>query len=84
MNALDQVVGEISRRRGVAPVAIDGGRVIEPGLAPWPPRPAELAEWPLEWRQRWGLLANELEDAGTSFPECERQAFARVKAEMEE
>jgi hypothetical protein len=54
-----------------------------PGPAPWPPRPAELASWPLEWRQRWGLLANELEAAGIPRPEHERQAFDIVKAEME-
>jgi hypothetical protein len=83
MNALDQVVAEIAQRRGIAPVAVDGGRVLEPGPEPWPPRPAELARWPLEWRQRWGLLANELEDQGLKFPECEREAFEQIKAEME-
>jgi hypothetical protein len=83
MNTLDQVVDEISRRRGVPAVAVDGGRVLEPGPEPWPPRPAELAEWPLEWRQRWGLRANELESQGVPWPEHERQAFNQVEAEME-
>jgi hypothetical protein len=50
---------------------------------PWPPRPAELARWPLEWRAKWGLLANELESQGLKFPECERRAFDIIKAEME-
>jgi hypothetical protein len=36
----------------------------------------------LVWRRRWGLLANELESQGIKFPECERQAFDRVKAAM--
>ena len=59
-----------------------GDRLGEQAPPPWPPRPPELAGWPVEWRARWGRLANELEDAGTPFPESERQAFRRVKAEM--
>jgi hypothetical protein len=49
----------------------------------WPPRPAELAHWTIEWRERWGRTANELEDRGTPWPECERVAFSLVKSEME-
>jgi hypothetical protein len=45
----------------------------------WPPRPEELAKWSLAWRERWGRLANELEDSGVPWPECERQAFDRMK-----
>ncbi len=48
--------------------------------APWPPRPAELADWPVERREEWGRLANQLEDEGTPFPESERRAFDQVKA----
>ena len=44
----------------------------------------ELARWPIPWRQRWGELANELEDQGLKFPESEREAFRRIKAEMTE
>jgi hypothetical protein len=47
------------------------------------PAPAELAEWPVEWRAKWGWLANELQDQGIPWPEHERQAFYQVKAEME-
>jgi hypothetical protein len=83
MNTLDQVVAEISRRRGVAPVAVDGGRILEPGPEPWPGRPAELAEWPVEWRAKWGVRANELEASGIPWPEHERQAFNEIKAEKE-
>jgi hypothetical protein len=50
---------------------------------PWPPRPVELASWPVEWRERWGRLANQLEDWGMRFPECEREAYIRIKAERE-
>jgi hypothetical protein len=62
------------------PVRIDSSA---PQPAPWPPRPAELAEWPVEWRAKWGRLANELQDQGIPWPEHERQAFYRAKAEME-
>jgi hypothetical protein len=47
---------------------------------PWPPRPAELANWPVDRRQRWGELANRLEADGVPFPESERRAFREVKA----
>src|SRR5262249_8978933 len=50
---------------------------------PWPPRPPELARWPIEWREKWGRLANQLEDEGVPFPESERRAFQQVKAERE-
>jgi hypothetical protein len=51
---------------------------------PWPPRPAELARWPLSWRQRWGELAAYFEVVeGLPFPESERRAFQIVKAEKE-
>ncbi len=48
---------------------------------PWPPRPDELASWPLEWRERWGSLANDLEARGTPWPQSEVEAFRQVKGE---
>lgn len=51
--------------------------------APWPPRPVELATWPLHWRRRWGELANQYEDAGDAWDVAERKAFERAKAEMQ-
>ncbi len=58
-------------------------RPAEPAWPPaWPPRPAELAEWPVEWRGRWGRRANELQDQGIPWPDHERQAFIEVKAAM--
>jgi hypothetical protein len=50
---------------------------------PWPPRPAELASWSVEWRERWGRLANDLQDRGVPWPEHERRAFDQVKAEKD-
>ena len=47
---------------------------------PFPWRSA-LALWPDEWRERWGLRANVLLDAGLTWPEDERQAFAEVSKE---
>jgi hypothetical protein len=64
----------------VVPVRIDSSA---PQPAPWPPRPAELAHWPVEWRAKWGVRANELQDQGVPWPEHERQAFHQIKAEME-
>jgi hypothetical protein len=46
----------------------------------WPPRPTELATWPLSLRERWGVHAAELEILGTPFPESERRAYEHVRA----
>jgi hypothetical protein len=46
--------------------------------APWPPRPTELAAWPVERREAWGRRAAALEGAGVPWPESERRAFAAV------
>jgi hypothetical protein len=53
-----------------------------PAPPPWPRRPAELAEWPVEWRRRWGRLANELQDQGIRWPECEQVAFEQTRVGM--
>jgi hypothetical protein len=55
---------------------------------PWSPRrpPAvveEIGAWPIPWRQRCGELCNAFEDEGVPFPESERRAYHRVKAEGE-
>jgi hypothetical protein len=44
---------------------------------------AEIGRWPIPWRQRWGELSNQFEGEGVPFPESERHAYHRVKAEME-
>jgi hypothetical protein len=48
---------------------------------PWPPRPPELASWPIGRREAWGRLANQLEDGGLSWNEAEQRAFAQVNAQ---
>lgn len=47
-------------------------------LTPWR---ARLAEWPLEWRERWGLRANQLEDTGLDWIEAEKLAWNEVIVE---
>jgi hypothetical protein len=37
-----------------------------------------VAEWPVEWRERWGRLANALEEKGLSWRDAEAQAFVEV------
>jgi len=37
-----------------------------------------VAEWPIEWRERWGNRANALEDSGLSWRDAETQAFVEV------
>jgi hypothetical protein len=39
---------------------------------PWRRR---LPKWPDEWRERWGLRANELEESGLGWIEAEKQAW---------
>jgi hypothetical protein len=53
---------------------------VELSPQPWPPRPAELATWPIAKRQRWGERANALEDEGLCWKDAERQAFLEVQA----
>jgi hypothetical protein len=42
-----------------------------------------IAVWPIEWREKWGRLANALEDEGQVFPRSEFEAFGRIKKEMD-
>lgn len=37
-----------------------------------------VADWPVEWRERWGRRANELEEAGLPWRDAEAQAFVEV------
>jgi hypothetical protein len=41
-----------------------------------------VAEWPVEWRERWGRRANELEEKGLSWRDAETQAFIEVWGEV--
>ena len=41
-----------------------------------------VAEWPVEWRERWGRLANAYEEKGLSWRDAEAQAFVEVWSEM--
>jgi hypothetical protein len=37
-----------------------------------------VADWPVDWRERWGRRANELEETGLSWRDAEAQAFVEV------
>lgn len=50
-----------------------------PSPEPLPWR-APLANWPDEWRERWGRRANALEEAGLGWREAERQAWNETLA----
>jgi hypothetical protein len=41
-----------------------------------------VAEWPVEWRERWGRRANALEEKGLSWRDAEAQAFIEVWGEV--
>ncbi len=41
-----------------------------------------VAEWPVEWRERWGRRANALEESGLSWRDAEAQAFVEVWTEI--
>jgi hypothetical protein len=41
-----------------------------------------VAEWPVEWRERWGRRANALEEKGLSWRDAEAQAFVEVWSEV--
>jgi hypothetical protein len=44
---------------------------------------AALAEWPDDWREKWGLAANAYEEEGHPWKEAESLAFEEVSAERE-
>ena len=37
-----------------------------------------LANWPDNWRERWGLRANQLEDEGLGWRDAEVRAFVEI------
>ena len=37
-----------------------------------------VANWPIEWRERWGRRANSLEEGGLAWRDAETQAFVEV------
>ena len=41
-----------------------------------------VAEWPVEWRERWGRRANALEEKGLSWRDAEAQAFVEIWQEV--
>lgn len=66
------------------PKKTDIGSATEPASEPeTDPDPMPwrrvVAEWSLTRRERWGLEANRLEEAGVPFPRSEEEAFQSVR-----
>ncbi len=71
-------------------------RGADTALLPWPddgpqefpaldfkafPYRTALADWPDEWRERWGHRANALEEQGLAWHDAEARAFFEVQQE---
>jgi hypothetical protein len=41
-----------------------------------------VANWPDEWRERWGRRANSLEEGGLAWRDAETQAFVEVWTQL--
>jgi hypothetical protein len=80
---------ESKRRRRTGqktfPVLLDdvaeGFRDRREGWDPTFPYRTALANWPDEWRERWGHRANSLEEEGLSWQDAEVRAFAEIQGE---
>ena len=79
---------------GVEPAPVSGAatarstRIRLHGAAACPPSAAHppayrgvVANWPVEWRERWGRRANELQETGLSWRDAEAQAFVELVLE---
>lgn len=44
---------------------------------------SRVAKWPDNWRERWGLRANALEDQGLGWRRAEEQAFEEIREERD-
>ena len=65
---------------GPADEALANLPALDLNLKSFPYRTA-LANWPDEWRERWGCRANDLEEAGLGWREAEACAFFEVQEE---
>jgi hypothetical protein len=80
--------GEVAPESVPAPDVVSGLR--RPPVKSNPPAPVfhplayrgVVAEWPVEWRERWGRLANAYEEKGLSWRDAEAQAFVEVWSEV--
>ncbi len=74
------------------PAMASGSNVRRLPVKPSPPAPVfhplayrgVVADWPVEWRERWGKRANALEETGLSWRDAETQAFVEVWHELRE
>ncbi len=61
----------------------DDTDVVASGAPAWPPRPVELAGWPIPWRQRWADRAEAHQVEGLGWREAEQRAWHQTKAEFD-
>jgi hypothetical protein len=55
----------------------------EPGPPPADRRwRAAVARWPVDWRERWGRRANEVESAGATWIEAEWSAYGELAPDL--
>jgi hypothetical protein len=82
----EEPAGEFGPAADLSAVPARSARLrIHPAATACPPSPFHplayrgvVAGWPVEWRERWGRRANELEEAGLSWRDAEAQAFVEV------
>lgn len=66
------------------PVRSSAGRSDRPQAGRMPPTfhplayRSVVADWPVEWRERWGRRANALEEQGLAWRDAETQAFVEI------
>lgn len=59
------------------PERVLAGRTSPPTFHPLAYR-SVVADWPVEWRERWGRRANALEECGLAWRDAETQAFVEI------
>jgi hypothetical protein len=84
----DEEIGE--SEPASVPAASNASSIGRPPVKANPPAPVfhplayrgVVAEWPVEWRERWGRRANALEEQGLSWRDAEAQAFVEIWSEV--
>lgn len=85
---LAMLAGVDDRTDPAGPPACEPARAAGPddrgSPAPEPRWRQAVAIWPVEWRERWGRRANDLQDAGAAWAVAERSAFNETARDLAE